>query len=50
MTNKYHLLGVHFDVSHYNMLLSVYLQNHHSFSPLEILEEMKTGAVEPNQV
>ena len=41
--------GIQFDVSHYNVLLTVYLQNHHSFSPLEILEEMKTGAVEPNQ-
>ncbi|CAB3985562.1 Leucine-rich PPR motif-containing, mitochondrial [Paramuricea clavata] len=41
--------GIHFDVSHYNVLLSVYLQNYHSFSPVEILEEMKSGGVEPNQ-
>jgi hypothetical protein len=32
------------------VLLSVYLQNYHSFSPVEILEEMKSGGVEPNQV
>ena len=43
-------LGIQFDVSHYNVLLSVYLQNHHTFSPLEILEEMKKNNVEPNQV
>ena len=45
-----YFLGIPFDVSHYNVLLSVYLQNHHSFSPLEILEDMKSNGIEPNQV
>ncbi|XP_046859634.1 leucine-rich PPR motif-containing protein, mitochondrial-like [Xenia sp. Carnegie-2017] len=41
--------GISFGVNHYNVLLSVHLQNHHSFDPLEILEEMKGSGIEPNQ-
>ena len=34
----------------YNTLLQVYLQNEHTFSPSEFLEEMQKAGVPPNQV
>ncbi|KAK9870349.1 hypothetical protein WA026_006434 [Henosepilachna vigintioctopunctata] len=43
-------LNIPMDVSHYNALLRVYLENEHSFSPVEFLAEMKEKGVEPNRV
>ncbi|XP_053167851.1 leucine-rich PPR motif-containing protein, mitochondrial isoform X2 [Hemicordylus capensis] len=43
-------LGVIYDVSHYNALLKVYLQNDHKFSPTEFLTEMENANVQPNRV
>ena len=34
----------------YNALLSVYIQNNHKFSPLEVLEQMQQHDLEPNRV
>ncbi|XP_070788465.1 leucine-rich PPR motif-containing protein, mitochondrial [Pituophis catenifer annectens] len=42
--------GVVFDVSHYNALLKVYLQNEHDFSPDEFLTKMEEANVQPNRV
>uniref|UniRef100_T1DMM3 Leucine-rich PPR motif-containing protein, mitochondrial-like protein n=1 Tax=Crotalus horridus TaxID=35024 RepID=T1DMM3_CROHD len=42
--------GVVFDVSHYNALLKVYLQNEHDFSPDEFLTKMEEMDVQPNRV
>jgi leucine-rich PPR motif-containing protein len=38
------------DISHYNALLRVYLENEHPFSPSEFLEELERKGVEPNRV
>lgn len=38
------------DVSHYNALLRVYLENEHPFSPTEFLAEMDARGIEPNRV
>uniref|UniRef100_A0A6I8RSC2 Leucine-rich PPR motif-containing protein, mitochondrial n=1 Tax=Xenopus tropicalis TaxID=8364 RepID=A0A6I8RSC2_XENTR len=43
-------LGAVFDVSHYNALLKVYLQNEHKFSPTEYLAKMEAANVQPNRV
>uniref|UniRef100_A0A670K9F1 Leucine rich pentatricopeptide repeat containing n=1 Tax=Podarcis muralis TaxID=64176 RepID=A0A670K9F1_PODMU len=43
-------LGVVYDVSHYNALLKVYLQNGHTFSPTEFLTKMEEANVQPNRV
>ncbi|XP_060610370.2 leucine-rich PPR motif-containing protein, mitochondrial [Anolis sagrei] len=43
-------LGVVYDVSHYNALLKVYLQNEHPFSPTEFLTKMEEANVQPNRV
>ncbi|MEE6474131.1 hypothetical protein FKM82_010283 [Ascaphus truei] len=43
-------LGAVFDVSHYNALLKVYLQNEHTFSPTEFLAKMEVSKVQPNRV
>lgn len=43
-------LGVHFDVSHYNALLKVYLQNEFKFSPTDFLAKMEAANVQPNRV
>lgn len=43
-------LGVVYDVSHYNALLKVYLQNEHTFSPTEFLTKMEDANVMPNRV
>ncbi|CAM1328402.1 LRPPRC (predicted), partial [Pycnogonum litorale] len=38
------------DVSHYNALIKVYLENNHKFSCTEFLQEMKENGIEPNRV
>lgn len=43
-------LHVPMDVSHYNALLRVYLENEHTFSPTDFLSEMESIGVEPNRV
>ncbi|CAH2254796.1 leucine-rich PPR motif-containing, mitochondrial [Pelobates cultripes] len=43
-------MGAVFDVSHYNALLKVYLQNEHKFSPTEFLAKMEAANVQPNRV
>lgn len=43
-------LGVMFDISHYNALLRVYLENEHQFSPSEFLANLETKGIEPNRV
>ncbi|XP_063242318.1 leucine-rich PPR motif-containing protein, mitochondrial [Bacillus rossius redtenbacheri] len=43
-------LGVPMDVSHYNALLRVYLENEHKFSPTEFLADMEKKGIEPNRV
>ncbi|XP_022120292.2 leucine-rich PPR motif-containing protein, mitochondrial [Pieris rapae] len=42
--------GVPMDVSHYNALLRVYLENEHAFSPAQFLEEMERKGLQPNRV
>ena len=42
--------GTHMDVSHYNMLLKVNLENDHEFSPTEFLAWMDGKGVTPNRV
>ncbi|XP_074026112.1 bicoid stability factor isoform X2 [Leptinotarsa decemlineata] len=43
-------LGVPMDVSHYNALLRVYLENEHPFSPTDFLSELESNGIEPNRV
>ncbi|KAM6462880.1 leucine-rich PPR motif-containing protein, mitochondrial [Liasis olivaceus] len=50
MWTKLKDIGVVFDVSHYNALLKVYLQNEHAFSPDEFLTKMEEADVQPNRV
>uniref|UniRef100_A0A1B0GLS0 Pentacotripeptide-repeat region of PRORP domain-containing protein n=1 Tax=Lutzomyia longipalpis TaxID=7200 RepID=A0A1B0GLS0_LUTLO len=38
------------DISHYNALLRVYLENEHPFSPTEFLSDLEAKGVEPNRV
>ncbi|CAG9826701.1 unnamed protein product [Diabrotica balteata] len=38
------------DISHYNALLRVYLENEHPFSPTEFLSELENKGIEPNRV
>lgn len=38
------------DVSHFNALLRVYLDNEHPFSPTEFLADLKAKGIEPNRV
>lgn len=38
------------DVSHYNALLRVYLENEHTFSPTDFLTELESKGIEPNRV
>ncbi|CAF4835023.1 unnamed protein product [Pieris macdunnoughi] len=42
--------GVPMDVSHYNALLRVYLENEHAFSPAQFLEEIERKGLQPNRV
>ncbi|XP_019715884.1 leucine-rich PPR motif-containing protein, mitochondrial [Hippocampus comes] len=43
-------LGAQYDVSHYNALLKVYLQNEFKFSPTDFLAKMESANVLPNRV
>ncbi|KAH8295864.1 hypothetical protein KR018_004809 [Drosophila ironensis] len=43
-------LNVPMDISHYNALLRVYLENEHSFAPTEFLAEIEAKGIEPNRV
>lgn len=43
-------IGVPMDISHYNALLRVYLENEHSFSPTEFLANLEHKGLEPNRV
>ena len=43
-------LNVPMDISHYNALLRVYLENEHPFSPTDFLAEIESKAIEPNRV
>lgn len=43
-------LGAQYDVSHYNALLKVYLQNEFKFSPTDFLGKMEAANVQPNRV
>ena len=38
------------DISHYNALLRVYLENEHPFSPSEFLSYLRAQGIEPNRV
>lgn len=42
-------LNVQMDVSHYNALLRVYLENEHKFLPTEFLADMESKGIEPNR-
>ncbi|XP_072121072.1 leucine-rich PPR motif-containing protein, mitochondrial isoform X1 [Mobula birostris] len=48
--DKIQELGGVYDVSHYNALLKVYLQNEHKFSPTDFLAKMESANVKPNRV
>ncbi|XP_045925978.1 leucine-rich PPR motif-containing protein, mitochondrial [Micropterus dolomieu] len=43
-------LGAQYDVSHYNALLKVYLQNEFKFTPTDFLAKMEAANVQPNRV
>ncbi|XP_054261805.1 leucine-rich PPR motif-containing protein, mitochondrial isoform X2 [Macrosteles quadrilineatus] len=43
-------IGVPLDISHYNALLKVYLENEHKFSPTEFLARLDENGIEPNRV
>ncbi|KAK2824504.1 hypothetical protein Q5P01_021679 [Channa striata] len=43
-------LGAQYDVSHYNALLKVYLQNEFKFSPTDFLAKMEAANVQTNRV
>ncbi|KAK9707701.1 Pentacotripeptide-repeat region of PRORP [Popillia japonica] len=43
-------LNVPMDISHYNALLRVYLENEHEFSPTEFLAELESRGIDPNRV
>lgn len=48
--NTLNKLNVPMDISHYNALLRVYLENEHQFSPTEFLAELEAKGIEPNRV
>ncbi|XP_008581378.1 PREDICTED: leucine-rich PPR motif-containing protein, mitochondrial-like, partial [Galeopterus variegatus] len=48
--DKLQNLGTVYDVSHYNALLKVYLQNEHKFSPTDFLAKMEEANIQPNRV
>uniref|UniRef100_A0A8C5L7Y9 Leucine-rich PPR motif-containing protein, mitochondrial n=1 Tax=Jaculus jaculus TaxID=51337 RepID=A0A8C5L7Y9_JACJA len=48
--DKLQKLGAVYDVSHYNALLKVYLQNEHKFSPTDFLAKMEEANIQPNRV
>uniref|UniRef100_A0A6P4EQJ3 Leucine-rich PPR motif-containing protein, mitochondrial n=1 Tax=Drosophila rhopaloa TaxID=1041015 RepID=A0A6P4EQJ3_DRORH len=43
-------LNVPMDISHYNALLRVYLENEHGFAPTDFLAEIEAKGIEPNRV
>ncbi|XP_022232197.2 LOW QUALITY PROTEIN: leucine-rich PPR motif-containing protein, mitochondrial [Drosophila obscura] len=43
-------LNVPMDISHYNALLRVYLENEHPFAPTDFLAEIEAKGIEPNRV
>lgn len=47
---KLQQLGAQYDVSHYNALLKVYLQNEFKFSPTDFLAKMEAANAQPNRV
>ncbi|XP_032095335.1 leucine-rich PPR motif-containing protein, mitochondrial [Sapajus apella] len=48
--DKLQELGAVYDVSHYNALLKVYLQNEHKFSQTDFLAKMEEANIQPNRV
>ncbi|XP_055375539.1 leucine-rich PPR motif-containing protein, mitochondrial [Condylostylus longicornis] len=44
------MLKVPMDISHYNALLRVYLENEHQFSPTDFLADLESKGIEPNRV
>ncbi|XP_069351238.1 leucine-rich PPR motif-containing protein, mitochondrial [Eulemur rufifrons] len=48
--DKLQELGTVYDVSHYNALLKVYLQNEYKFSPTDFLAKMEEANIQPNRV
>lgn len=44
------MLGVTLDISHYNALLRVFVENEHQFVPTDILAEIKNKGLEPNRI
>lgn len=42
-------LNVPMDISHYNALLKVYVENEYSFYPTEFMASMELKGVEPNR-
>ncbi|KAK8734064.1 hypothetical protein OTU49_005996 [Cherax quadricarinatus] len=45
-----HELHIPLDISHYNTLLRVYLENEHKFSPTKFLADLEKNGIEPNRV
>lgn len=43
-------LNIPMDISHYNALLRVYLENEYAFSPTEFLTDLEQKGIEPNRV
>lgn len=43
-------LNIPMDVSHYNALLRVYLENEYNFSPTDFLADLEQKGIEPNRV
>lgn len=48
--NTLNKLNIPMDISHYNALLRVYLENEHKFSPTDFLAELEAKGIEPNRV
>lgn len=42
-------LNVPFDISHYNALLGVYVENGYDFAPEDILREIEANGLVPNR-
>ncbi|XP_059055507.1 leucine-rich PPR motif-containing protein, mitochondrial [Achroia grisella] len=42
--------GIPMDISHYNALLRVYIENEHQFSPAKFLDELEKKGLQPNRV
>lgn len=48
--NTLNKLNIPMDISHYNALLRVYLENEYKFSPTDFLAELEAKGIEPNRV